>query len=175
MADVPDYIDPEKHRDLTGGRGREIWVRRSLMGLFAALPVVALFNVFGQHPETTTRAGAAATLELRVPGALRGGDVYQARFRIAAHRDIRSPVLVLGPGWLEGSSLNTDEPTPKQETSRDGRVALHLGDIPPGKRAVQYLQLQVNPTTVGRRDLSVWLYDANTPLASIHRKLTIFP
>jgi hypothetical protein len=37
------------------------------------------------------------------------------------------------------------------------------------------MQFQVNPTNVGRRPQDVRLYDGTTLLATIHRRITIFP
>ncbi len=39
---------------------------------------------------------------------------------------------MLDPGWLEGMTLNTLEPSPVGEANRDGRIALELGRIPAG-------------------------------------------
>jgi hypothetical protein len=33
----------------------------------------------------------------------------------------------------------------------------------------------VNPTNVGREDQTVWLYDGNRALVTLHRTLTVFP
>ena len=44
-----------------------------------------------------------------------------------------------------------------------------------GQRYLLYMQLQVNPTNVGRRSQRVQLYDGNTLLASVKRTITIFP
>jgi uncharacterized membrane protein YcaP (DUF421 family) len=48
---VPDAIVLKRDRDLEG-RQLDIWIRRGLMGLVAAVPLLALFNVFGQRPDT---------------------------------------------------------------------------------------------------------------------------
>jgi hypothetical protein len=37
------------------------------------------------------------------------------------------------------------------------------------------MQLQVNPTNVGRRAANVALYDGDTRLLTVHRTITIFP
>jgi hypothetical protein len=43
MADVPNGIVLRRDRDLVG-RDTDLWIRRGLMALVAAIPVVALFN-----------------------------------------------------------------------------------------------------------------------------------
>ena len=52
-------------------------------------------------------------------------------------------------------TLNTLEPAPVGEASRDGRIALDLGHIPAGDEHVLFLHFQVNPTDVGRRAADV--------------------
>ena len=59
-------------------------------------------------------------------------------------------------------SINTIEPAPVAETSRDGRLALDFGAVRPGERGgPRYLQFQVNPAQgLARRSQDVVLADA---------------
>ena len=175
MADIPDQIVLKRDRDLEG-RAWEIWVRR---GLFALLPIVALLgllNIFGQHPQTTTvNAAGAASLKLFAPDVVRSGLLWQARFHITAQRDLKQATVVLSPGWLEGMTVNTIEPSPVGEASNNGRLSLDLGHIPAGQSYLLFMQFQTNPTNVGRRDASVTLKDGDTPILQVHRTVTIFP
>jgi len=82
---------------------------------------------------------------------------------------------VLHSGWAEGHTINTIEPSPIGEASRDGKLVLELGHIPAGQTHLLFMQLQVNPTNVGRRSQDVALYDGDTLLTSIDRTITIFP
>jgi hypothetical protein len=175
MTDVPDQIVLKRDRDLDG-RSWEIWLRR---GLFALLPLVSLLgllNLFGQHPSTiTSNAAGAASLKLYAPDTVRSGLLWQARFHITAQRDLKQATLVLSPGWLEGMTVNTIEPSPVGEASNNGRLSLDLGHIPAGQSHLLFIQLQTNPTNVGHRDASVTLKDGDTPLLQVHRTITIFP
>ena len=72
-------------------------------------------------------------------------------------------------------SVNTIEPSPVSETSDHGRVSFALGRIPPGGSHLLFMQFQVNPTNVGHRAASVWLYDGPTEIAQIRHSITIFP
>jgi hypothetical protein len=175
MADVPGGIVLKRDRDLEG-RGHDVWVRRGLMGLIAAIPVIALFNVFGQRPETHTLVGPAASMKIYAPSTLRGGLLYEGRFHITARQDIKDAYLVLGPGWAEGMSINTIEPSPMSEASNSGRLSLELGHIGPGKSFILFMQFQVNPTNVafGRKQ-TVWLNDGKERLLTFSREITIFP
>ena len=83
--------------------------------------------------------------------------------------------LVLDQDWLDGLTVNTIEPSPVNEASRDGSLALELGHLPAGARHVLYVEYQVNPTTVGRRTLKLELDDGETPVATLSRSLRIFP
>ena len=175
MADVPDAIVLKRDRDLEG-REYDIWVRRALLGLVVAVPVIALFNVFGQKPDTHLLVGPAASLKIYAPSRLRGGLLYEARFHITARQDIKDAYLVLGTGWAEGMSMNTIEPSPVSQASNSGRLSFELGHIGPGKSYILYMQFQVNPTNVafGRKQ-TVWLMDDKTRLLTFSREINIFP
>jgi hypothetical protein len=175
MADVPDGLVLKRDRDLEG-RENDIWIRRALFALVVAVPVVALFNVFGQRPDTHTLVGPVASLKIYAPSRLRGGLLYEARFHITARQAIKDAYLVLGPGWAEGMSINTIEPSPVSETSNQGRLSLELGHLSPGANFILFMQFQVNPTNVafGRRQ-TVELTDGKTRLLTFSRDINIFP
>lgn len=97
------------------------------------------------------------------------------RFTIRAQREVDAATLVLDPGWLEGITLNTLEPSPVGEANRDGKIALDLGHVPAGTKQVFFLHFQVNPTEIGRRSQDVALYDGELPLLEVDRTVTIFP
>lgn len=174
MTDIPDGIVLRRHRDLAG-RKQYAWLRRGLLALILAFLVLGLLDVFGQRPSDTVAPAAAATLGLRAPDAVRGGLLFSARFRIEAHRDLKNATLVLDPGWVEEMSINTIEPSPLGQGSRDGRLVLQLGHVPAGHVYLLWMQFQVNPTNVGRRDQNVELDDGPTEILTIHRTLTVFP
>lgn len=174
MADVPDQLVLRRHRDLVG-RERQPWTRRTLLGLVAVLCVLAAADVFGQEPSTSTASVPAATLEVYAPTELRGGVFWMGRFRVHARREIEHATIVLDPGWLEQMHLNTLEPAPIGEASRDGRIALDFGRVPAGQDLLVFMQFQVNPTNVGRHSHDVELHDGETLLARIDRTVTIFP
>jgi hypothetical protein len=171
---VPDGIDLARHRDLVGRR-HDVWVRRGALGLIAAVLVVALLNFFGQRPSTVSATAPEAKLSLYAPTHLRGGLYFEARFHINAHAEIKNAILVLGSGWFEGITVNTIEPSPVDEASRNGKIALTLGHIPATHSHILFIQAQVNPTNVGRRAQNVWLYDGDRLLAKLDRTVTIFP
>lgn len=172
MPELPDHLDFERHREASV---RELAARWVVLALIAGLAVAALLGAFGQRPSEARVASAEADLEVLAPSKLRGGLFFQGRFTVAAHSDLEDATLVLAPGWMENMHINTIEPAPVEETSRDGDLALAYGPLGAGERLVVYMQLQVNPTNVGRRDASVSLYDGDTLLATDDRTLTVFP
>lgn len=174
MSQIPDTIVLKRDRDLAG-RQSEIWVRRGLFALLCAVPVLALLNLFGQHPQTSSGAVAAAKLSVSAPSSVRGGLLYQARFTITAKKSLAQAELVLDRGWLDGLTINTLEPSPASETSRNGKLALDLGQISAGHLYVLVVDFQVNPTTVGSQDQNLTLYDGDQALVTLHRTLTVFP
>jgi len=163
-----------RNRDLVG-RESEPWVRRIALLVLLALVVAALFNVFGQRPDTTLATSPAASLKVESPSRARGGDVFQARFDVHAFRQISRPLLILDPGWLQGLTQNTAEPTPVSERSDNGRPVLEYDTIPAGRKLTVWLAYQVNPTHVGTTDQDVELWDGPEKLLVINHSLTVFP
>jgi hypothetical protein len=175
VAEIPDTIVLKRHRDLEGRR-KDVWVRRGLLALVAVVPILALFNVFGQRPGGSTAATSSARLQLYAPSRARGGLLYEARFHITARQEIKNAILVLDPGWAEGQQINTIEPGPSGEASRDGQLEFTLGHIPQGQTYLLFMQFQVNPTNVAwRRPQNVELFDGNTHLLTLKHKLTVYP
>jgi hypothetical protein len=157
------------------GRGWFHWVRRALLLALCALPVLALLNIFGQRPATSLAGTQAATLKVYAASRVRGGLIYEARFHVFARHEIKKAILVLDSNWLEGMTLNTLEPSPISEASRNGDLALELGHVPRGQSFLLFIQFQVNPTNVGHRSQDVSLYDGETKLVSVHRTVTVYP
>lgn len=174
MSQLPDGITLERNRDLHGWL-RSPWWRRALLCAIAALPVLALLDVFGQHPSTSSATSAAASFSVTAPTRLRGGLVFQVEVAVAARRDIGQLQIAFDEGWWESMSVNSIAPEPSSESSHDGSVVLSYGGLPAGKRLVCWIYFQVNPTNVGKRREDVALQDGSTVLARLHRSLTIFP
>jgi hypothetical protein len=174
MPGVPDAIVLKRDRDLEG-RLWHIWVRRGILAALCVVPLLALFNVFGQRPVTNTVDAPAASLKVYAPTHLRGGLLYMARFHIKAHEDLKRATLVFDPGWAESITINTIEPSPIGEASRDGRLALELGHIPAGQSYILFMDFQVNPTNIGHRSQKVELDDGDTRILTVNREVTVFP
>ncbi|HSL64993.1 MAG TPA: hypothetical protein VK874_10080 [Gaiellaceae bacterium] len=174
MADAPQFLTLKRNRDLEGLEKRP-WTRRVLLALLALFVLAGAVNAFGQRPSTDVADVAAARFEVYSPPRVRSGLYFMSRFTIDAKEDLAEATIVLEPGWLEGITLNTVEPAPVGEASRDGNVALQLGHVPADGRHVLYLHFQVNPTEVGRRSQDALLYDGERLLARIDRTITIFP
>jgi len=174
MASAPDGLTLKRHRDMEG-RHWWVYVRRVLLSLLGAVLVLGLLNVFGQRPKSSTASAPAASLKVYAPVHARSGVVYAARFHITAHRDLKDAFLVLDPGWAEGYTVNGLAPQPLTEADRNGRIAYGFGHIPAGQSLIFFLSLQVNPTNVGRHSQNVELDDGETPILTVHRKVTIFP
>ncbi len=173
VAELPEHLDLGRHRDASWWS--ELGARWVVLGLLSAISIAALFSVFGQHPETSVASGDAATLEVSAPEHVRGGLFFQGRFTVTAKEGLEDVVLVFAPGWMENMHINTIEPAPTEEASRDGDLALHFGPLGAGERLVLFMQFQVNPTNVGRRSGNVELYDGESLIATVHRTITVFP
>src|ERR1700749_4901804 len=176
MTDVSDGLVLKRNRDLEGIRRSGIWVRRACIALIAAVAALGLANVFGQRPSTVRADVPAATISVYAPTAIRGGDFMEARFHITAKRDLKKAILRLDPGWAEGMSMKTVEPSPVAQTSDNGRLAFDLGRIPAGHSSILFLQFQVNPTNVAwHRPQNVELTDGSRVIARLLRTITVFP
>jgi hypothetical protein len=171
---APDGLVLTRHRDLEGRRWQP-WLRRALLALVVAVPVIALFNVFGQRPSTAQATAPAASLRLYAPTHLRGGLLYMARFTIVAKTDLKRANLVLDPGWAHETQINTIEPSPVGEGSDNGKLVFQLGHIAAGKSFVLFMEFQVNPINVGRHEQNVTLKDGDTALATIRRSVLVYP
>jgi hypothetical protein len=173
VADTPQFLTLSDNRDRT--ERLELVFRRGFFSLLLLVLLAALLNVFGQRPTNTQAATSAADLEVFAPEALRGGLYYQSRITVDAKEEIEKATLVFDSGWTEQMQINTIEPSPVGESSRDGRLTLDMGHLAAGRKLVLWLQFQVNPTNVGRRSQDVELYDDTTLLATVDRTVTVFP
>jgi len=176
VTDIPDTIVLKRHRDLEGTGQAGIWVRRGVIAAIVLIAAIALLDVFGQRPSTARAETAAAILSVYSPTAMRGGDFMEARFHVTAKRELKNARLLLDPGWAEGLSINTVEPSPASQTSENGRLAFELGHIRAGQSYILFIQFQVNPTNLAwHRPQNVDLFDGTTHILRIHRDLTVYP
>ncbi len=173
-TDVPDGIVLQRDRDMEG-RDRERSIRRGLFVVAPLIVLIALLNAFGQRPQTSAADASDARLHVYAPERVRSGLLYGARFTVEARRTLRHAVLVLAPGWFEGMTVNTVEPSPVSEQSIDGKTALGLGPIRAGESHVLYMSFQVNSTTVGRHSQGVRLMDGERHVLTVERTITVFP
>lgn len=82
----------------------------------------------------------------------------------------------MGSGWVDGLTINTDEPSASTETSGPGgSLVLSLGSLKAGETFVQYFEYQVNPTSVSSRVQQVTLRSRGVDLVSVRRTMTILP
>ena len=170
MAELFASIEPDRR-----GERVALIARRVTLGLLALVPLLALLDVFGQKPTSIIAATPRARMELSAPSAVRGGLFFQSRIEIHALDRIAHPRLVLDEGWLEGMQVNSIEPAPGDEESRDGRVVLSYTTLEPGDVLKVWLQFEVDPTTVGRRSYGLQLDDDQQPIARIAHTLNVFP
>jgi hypothetical protein len=164
----------EVDRDERGVR-RGARARRAVLGLLVVVPLLALTGLLGQRATESHAAGARATLSVRAPRTVRGGLFFQSRIQVHVLGRIQHPRLVLDQGWLEGMQVNSIEPQPQDESSRNGRLVLAYATWLPGERKTIWLQFQVNPTNVGHRAYGLELDDANARIARVDRSLTVLP
>lgn len=175
---MADAVDPIESRRPTHDRYDRIeaWVRRGIMCLLLGIVIVALTNTVGQRATTSHAASALASIELRAPATVRPGLLFQARITITVRQPLPRSELVLSHGWIDGLTLNTAEPSPSTQTSGpDGSLVFDLGELSPGATFTQYLDYQVNPTSISSRTQVMTLVSEGSPVVSLHRTMTIVP
>lgn len=174
MTDLDACLDLDRVRDLRGRRSHP-WVRRALLAVIGAGVLVAAAGAVGQPTSTLRAAGASARMEVQLPDTLRGGLLWRVRIAVRATRGIEHPRIILGGGFADGMQLNTIQPAPVSEAGRGPLIVLTYAGLKAGDELVVYLQLQVNPTTVGAQDTTVELDDQAVPIARIAHTTTVLP
>jgi hypothetical protein len=146
------------------------------MGLLTAVVVIALCNIVGQHATTARASASGAELQVRAPTAVRPGLLFQAKISITAKQALPNTQLVLNSAWIDGLTINTLEPSPSAEASGpNGSLVLDLGALQPGQTWVQYIEYQVNPTSLSRRNQVVTVLSNTQPIVTLRRTMTIVP
>jgi hypothetical protein len=151
------------------------WVRRAVLAVLGVVVLLALLDRFGQRPDVTAARTPAVTMTLSAPAAVRGGLFFQSRLDVRAARAIEHPRIVLDRGWVEGMQVNSIEPAPVSESTRDGRGVLSYDALEAGDLLQVWFQFEVNPTNVGRRSYAVELDDSERPLARLSPDITVWP
>jgi hypothetical protein len=159
---------PERH-------DRALWARRGIITLFCVVTALALAGRFGQQARQSEASGPAAQMRLSAPPVVRGGLFFQSRIEVRARREIAFPRIVLDNGWLEGMQVNSIEPAPASESSRDGRVVLSYDKLAVGDLLRVWLQFEVDPTSTGHRSYGVELDDAGTRVVRLSPSITVLP
>ncbi len=160
MSASTTQFDLGRDRDLTG-RTPHVWYRRLALAVMLAFVVAALFGLFGQSPQTRTASGEAASVAVKMPERVRGGLMWPTRIEIRARQNLSAPTVVLGSGFIRGMQLNSMVPAAVSESTRPptstdpAAVAFTYPSMKAGDVLTVYLQLQANPTNVGRQDGSV--------------------
>ncbi|HWA65814.1 MAG TPA: hypothetical protein VG899_05530 [Mycobacteriales bacterium] len=170
MADAVEPI--ESHRRDAGLP----WPRWVGMAVLTGIVVAALCNVFGQRATTEHVHGPLADLTLRAPSTVRPGLLFQAKVTISADAVLPDAQLVLSPGWVDGLTMNTEEPSPTNETSGpDGSLVFSIGTLKPGQPFTEYLDYQINPTSLSNRSQTLTVRSDGTTAATLTRTLAVVP
>jgi hypothetical protein len=171
--DVPFGLDRARHLGL-GGRARQVWARRAALLVVAAIPILALFDVFGQRAVTTRAGDPRVSLTVNSPAHVRGGLIFTTEITVQARSELHDMQLRLDRGWFEGMTFNGIAPQPTNEESQDGQVVYDYGSVQPTTFSI-WISWQTNPTNVGRHPQDLAVYDGSQRLASVSRDLTVFP
>jgi hypothetical protein len=170
-ASYPPGIS-DKHVDITP---RRPWGRWAAVVVLSALPVLALFNFFGQRETTSRATSPVASVSLQSPSRLRSGLSFQTKVQVFAHATIGRLELAFSPGWWDGVGVNSISPQPSTESSQGGQVVLEMGKLPAGRTLTTWLNFSVNPTFSGERSEDLTVLDGAHTLVRIHRSVTVFP
>jgi hypothetical protein len=174
VIDPPVGIERQRHLELHG-RGRYVWVRRMSLLVVAAVPVLALLDVFGQGAVVNGASTRAVSMSVNSPAHVRGGVIFTTQITVRAHDAIHDMQLTFARGWFQGMTFNGVAPQPSNESSEDGRVVYDYGSVPAGTTYRIWVSWQTNPTNVGRHPQDVMLADGQHTLLTVHRTITVFP
>jgi hypothetical protein len=175
MRDVIEPVSTDRpHSERADAYG--VWIRRAGIALLVAVVVVALCNVVGQRAGNATARAGAADISVHAPTRVRPGLLFQARITVVAHQTLPNADLVLDKGWVDGLTINTNEPSASKETSAPGGgLILTIGTLQAGQTYTQYFEYQVNPTSFSGRSQTVTLRSNGTAVVSLSRTLTVIP
>lgn len=170
----PIGIDRARHQDLSG-RNRHVWERRAALAVIAAIPVLALLNVFGQHAAPVTYQSRAASLVIDSPADVRGGLVFTTDIVITPHQQLHDARLYFSSGWFQAMTLNGVAPQPSAESAQGNWQVWDFGKLRAGTAFNIWISWQTNPTNIGQHSQAVALYDGGTELMTAQHTLTVFP
>src|SRR5436190_15641805 len=162
-AKAPVGIDRARHQDLTG-RNRHVWGRRAVLAVVAAVPVLGLLNVFGQHATPVTYQSPAASLLINSPARVSGGLVFTTEIVITPRQQLQDARLYLDNGWFQAMTLNGISPQPSAETAQSRWQVWDFGKIPAATAFHVWISWQANPTNIGAHSQAVAPYDGSTAL-----------
>jgi hypothetical protein len=172
---MTDAVEPILAGDAAGGSAG-VWLRRAGMCILAAVMVAALCNVFGQRATTAHAATSLARIDVRSPATVRPGLLFQAKITVTVDQVLPRAQLILSSGWVDGLTLNTEEPAPSTETSgADGSLVFEIGTLRPGTPYTLYLEYQVNPTSLSRRQQVITLVSERVAIVTLRRTVTVVP
>ena len=157
------------------GQDRGLWTRRAVIALFCVISALALADRFGQQPTSSAVASPAAHLQLSAPPVVRGGLFFQSKLEVRAVRAVAFPRIVLDDGWLEGMQVNSIEPAPASELSRDGQLVLTYDKLAPGDDLRIWFQFEVDPTNTGHRSYGIELDDEAARVVRLSPTITVLP
>jgi hypothetical protein len=173
QVEAPLGLDRARHLGLER-RGRAAWGRRLALLVVLAIPVLALFDVFGQRAVTSGASSAQASLTVNSPAHVRGGLIFTTEITVRARSSLKDMQLHFDRGWFEGMTFNGIAPQPTNEDSQDGQVVYDYGSVQPTTFKI-WISWQTNPTNVGRHPQNLALYDGSHRLATVRRDVTVFP
>lgn len=168
----PEGIEHKHVHEASGSR-----FRRSPFGLggLALLLAPAFFGVYGSNTQLA-ESGGGVQLEVEGPGRARNGEFFELVLRIAAQKDVRDAVVLIGADLVQDVTVNTLWPDPSEQGFRDGSYELHLGALAAGDNLQVKLDGQINPghaPTANKGRIAV--ADGNAVLVELFYVMEVLP
>jgi len=170
----PPGIDIKRHADLAGRLHHPRW-RRFALAVITAVPVIALFNVFGQRTLSSRADSPRASLLVKSPSHVRGGLIFTTEIVVTPHRKIRNAEIYFSNGWFKNMTFNAVSPQPSTDSAQGNWQIWDFGPLKAGQLFTVLISWQTNPTNVGSHPETIQLYDGKKHVMSIHRSLLVFP
>lgn len=173
-APIPLGIDRARHLELNA-RGAQVWWRRAGIALIAAVPILGLLDIFGQHSTSVGYSSPAAAVTIDSPTRVRGGLMFTTEIVITPNYSLKDARLYFDNGWFQAMTLNGVAPQPSDESAENQWQIWDLGPITASIPFHLWISWQTNPTNLGRHPQNLALYDGSTHLMTVDRTLTVFP
>jgi hypothetical protein len=168
----PDGIEPKHIHEARGS-----FVRRWPFGLagLGLLLGLAFFGAYGEQGRTTG-SGSDVSFSVDGPHRIRNGEFFEMVLDVAARREIRDLVILVGADVWRDVTVNTLMPDPSEHGFRNGSFEFRFGALGAGETFRFKVDAQVNPShTPSANKGTIQIADGDATLATVNYAMEVLP